>query len=93
MRVSSRFNGLLAFVALAGPALAERPYTPEVTVERSIVTHDVRADGSDRETVEYVFRIDTEQGVSNEGAQRISYRSSIDEVEAIEASTVKADGT
>ena len=75
------------------PALAERPYTPEVTVERSIITHDVRADGSDRETTELVFRIETPQGVSDEGAQRISYRSSIDEVESIEASTIKADGT
>jgi transglutaminase-like putative cysteine protease len=93
VRVSCCINGLLALVALAAPALAERLYTPEVTVERSIITHNVRADGGDREITELVFRIDTPQGISYEGAQRISYRSSIDEVESIEASTIKADGT
>jgi transglutaminase-like putative cysteine protease len=93
MHLRSCINGFLALVALAAPAFAERPYTPEVTVEKSITTHDVRADGSDRETTEFVFRIETAQGISNEGAQRISYRSGIDEVESIEASTIKADGT
>jgi transglutaminase-like putative cysteine protease len=81
-------------VAIVGtPAFGERLYTPEATVVRHVSTHDVRADGSDRETTEFVLRVDTAQGVSNEGAQRISYRSSIDEVESIEASTIKADGT
>ena len=42
---------------------------------------------------EFVLRIETPQGISDEGAQRISYRSSIDEVESIEASTIKPDGT
>ena len=88
-----RITSFLAFVFLAAPALAERPYTPEITVERWVDTHDVRADGSDRETTEYVFRIETAQGVSDQGAQRISYRSGVDDVESIEASTIKADGT
>ena len=39
------------------------------------------------------FAIETPQGISDDGAQRISYRSGIDEVESIEASTVKPDGT
>jgi transglutaminase-like putative cysteine protease len=78
---------------LISPAFAERPYTPEMTVERYVNTHDVRADGSDRETTEFVLRIETLQGVSDEGAQRISYRSSIDEVKSIEASTIKPNGT
>jgi transglutaminase-like putative cysteine protease len=73
--------------------MAERPYTPEATVERSVDTHDVRADGSDRETIEGVLRIETEQGISDAGAHRIGYRSSIDSVESIEASTIKPDGT
>lgn len=40
-----------------------------------------------------MFRIETAQGVSDQGAQRVSYRSGVDEVESIEASTIKADGT
>ena len=88
-----RINSLLVLVALSAPATAERAYTPEVTVSRYVSTHDVRPDGSDRETTEFVLRIDTPQGVSDEGAERISYRSDIDEVESIEASTIKRDGT
>lgn len=93
MRLNFRTSSFLALVALASPASAERPYTPEVTVERYVNTHDVRTDGSDRETREFVLRIETPQGISDEGAQRISYRGSIDEVESIEASTIKPDGT
>ena len=93
MRLNCRINGFLTLVMLAAPAFAERPYTPEVSVVRDVVTHDVRADGSDRETTEYVFRIETPQGISDNGAQRISYRSSVDDVESIEASTIKPDGT
>jgi transglutaminase-like putative cysteine protease len=93
MRISCCINGFLALVAVAAPAFAERPYTPEVTVVRYVSRHDVRADGSDRETTELALRIETLQGVSDEGAQRISYRSGIDEVESIEASTIKPDGT
>ncbi len=93
MRVNRCIDGFLALVMLASPAFAERPYTPDATAERYVSTQDVRADGSDRETTEFVLRVETPQGVSDEGAQRISYRSSIDEVESIEASTIKADGT
>jgi transglutaminase-like putative cysteine protease len=88
-----RVFGFVSLLVLAGPAFAERPYTPEVTVVKSINTHDVRADGSDREIIDVVYRIETAQGVSDQGAQRISYRNGIDEVESIEASTIKADGT
>jgi transglutaminase-like putative cysteine protease len=93
MRHSVRGLGLAAVVLSAAPAFAERPYTPEATVERYVSTDEVRADGSDRETTEFVLRVETPQGISDLGAQRISYRSSIDEVESIEASTIKADGT
>jgi transglutaminase-like putative cysteine protease len=82
-----------ALVVLTTPARAEHPYTPEVTAERYVSTQDVRADGSDRETTEFVLRVETPQGIPNVGAQRISYRNGIDEVESIEASTIKPDGT
>lgn len=83
----------IGLIIYAAPALSERAYTPGVTVERAVNTHDVRADGSDRETTEFVLRIDTPQGISDAGAQRISYRSSIEDVDSIEASTIKPDGT
>jgi transglutaminase-like putative cysteine protease len=93
MRQYCRISSFLALVALAAPAVAERPYTPDVTLEKSMDTHDVRADGSDRETVEGVLRVDTAQGIAGAGAQRIDYRGGIDDVESIEASTIEPDGT
>jgi transglutaminase-like putative cysteine protease len=93
MLLAHRLIPFVAFVVAATPVFAERPYTPEMTVERYVNTHNVRADGSDRETTEFVLRIETLQGVSDEGAQRISYRSGIDEVKSIEASTIKPNGT
>jgi transglutaminase-like putative cysteine protease len=93
MRLYGRFSSLVVLVALAAPAVAERPYTPEVAVERQVDTHDVRADGSDREILDVVLRVETEPGISDAGAQRIDYRSGIDDVESIDASTIKPDGT
>jgi len=88
-----RIITVLWLVALATPAIAEHAYTPEVAVIRFISTHDVRADGSDRESQDVVLQVETVQGISDAGAQRIGYRSSVDDVEAIEASTIKPDGT
>ena len=93
MHCAGRLTAFVILLILVWPAFAERPYTPEVTAERYVSTHDVRADGTDRETTEFVLRVETPQGIPNVGAQRISYRNGIDEVESIEASTVKADGT
>src|SRR5208283_37515 len=42
---------------------------------------------------EVVLRVETAQGISDAGAQRLSYRSGVDEVESIEAATIKPDGT
>jgi hypothetical protein len=66
-----RIITFLGLVALATPAIEERAYTPEATLVRFVSTHDVRADGSNRETTEVVLRIETPQGISDEGAQRI----------------------
>ena len=93
MHCAGRLTAFVILLILVWPAFAERPYTPEVTAERYVSTHDVRADGTDRETTEFVLRVETPQGIPNVGAQRISYRNGIDEVESIEASTIKADGT
>jgi transglutaminase-like putative cysteine protease len=93
MHLAYRLPPLLILGIVVSPAFAERPYTPEWTVERWVDTHDVRVDGSDRETFEGVLRIETAQGISDAGAHRIDYRSSIDNVESIEASTIKPDGT
>jgi transglutaminase-like putative cysteine protease len=93
MHCAVRLTAFVILVILVSPAFAERPYTPEATIVRYTSTHDLRADGSDRETTEFVLRVDTPQGISDSGAQRISYRNSIDAVESIEASTIKPDGT
>jgi hypothetical protein len=36
MRQYCRINSFLALLALAAPAVAERPYTPNVTLEKSV---------------------------------------------------------
>jgi transglutaminase-like putative cysteine protease len=74
-------------------ASAERPYEPQVTLERDVTNFAVNADGSYRETVERVLRIETPQGAVNEGAQRLRYVSSQEDIESIEAWTVQPDGT
>jgi hypothetical protein len=88
-----RIVTFLCLVALTTPTIAERAYTPEATVVRFVSTHDVRVDGSDREIRDVVLRIETAPGISDAGAQRIEYRSGTEEVESIEAATIKADGT
>ncbi len=84
---------VFSLVSITAPALAQRPYAPDTTVERFVQVHDVRADGSDTESTEYVFRVETPQGISDVGALRIGFRSDLDDVESIEAWTVRADGT
>ncbi len=79
--------------SIAAPAMAQRPYKPDAAVERFVQVHDVRPDGSDTESTEYVFRVETPQGISDVGALRIGFRSDLDDVESVEAWTVRADGT
>ena len=93
MRCLGQINCFCALMALAIPALADRPYVPIATVEHFLEVHDVRIDGSDRESREVIIRVDTAQGISEVGAQRIEYRDSVDAVESIEAWTIKPDGT
>ena len=81
------------FVAFAHVAHAEKPYMPDETLERYIETHDVRADGSDRESLEVILRVDTPQGIEDDGVARISYQTSIDDLEDIAAWTIRPDGT
>lgn len=93
MQRFAHLAALLACAALTTPAAAQRPYTPEITIERYVSTHELRSNGSDRETTEYVARIETEQGVSDAGVERIGFRNDIDVVESLEASTIEPDGT
>ena len=71
MHCAGRLTAFVILLILVWPAFAKRPYTPEVTAERYVSTQDVRADGTYRETTEFVLRVETPQGIPNVGAQRI----------------------
>jgi transglutaminase-like putative cysteine protease len=84
----------LAFASdVCPPAWAQRSYEPPVAVERVVRTYVVRADGSNVQTAESVLRIETPQGIEGGGSRQISYISSQEDIDSIEAWTIQPDGT
>jgi transglutaminase-like putative cysteine protease len=81
---------LLPRCARASEALA---YEPPVAFDRIVATYTVNADGSYRLTSEVTLRILTPQGISSSGAPRISYSSSREDIESVEAYITQPDGT
>ncbi|NDC86990.1 MAG: hypothetical protein EB088_15455 [Betaproteobacteria bacterium] len=63
-------------IAFTLPAFAQ--YKASYTVLREHVRVDVKADGSHRYQLERLIRIDTPQGVDNEGEQRFGYVGSLE---------------
>jgi transglutaminase-like putative cysteine protease len=86
---------LLASLLLAAhTSFAEdEPYQPPVSIAKVSHTFDVSADGSYRQVSEVDLRIETPQGISSEGVQRISYASSRETIDWIEAWVLQPDGT
>jgi len=82
---------LLVFIAAVTKA-ARAEYKASYTILKEYVRVDVKADGSHRYQLERVIRIDTPQGVDNEGEQRFGYVGSLETVEILEAYTETPDG-
>jgi transglutaminase-like putative cysteine protease len=74
-------------------AMAEQPYAPPISVERIAGRYIVNVDGSFRHISEQTLRIETPQAIDSMGTQRVSYSSSRETIESVEAWTIQPDGT
>jgi transglutaminase-like putative cysteine protease len=83
---------LAALCLLLEPQLALAQYKPSYTVVREHVQIDVKADGSHRYRMQRAIRIDTAQGVEQQGEQRFSYVESLKTMEILEAYAELPDG-
>lgn len=77
------------FILNASNSFAE--YRPSQLNEQTIETITVNADGSNEQIIENTTLIETEKGVED-GQQDLSYISTLETVEVIEAYTLQADG-
>src|SRR3984885_1256030 len=83
--------GLSARVTALG--LAQQRYDPPISLERTVDTFIVNADGSYREICESTVRIETPQAIVSEGARRVAFSGSRATIESIEAWIIQPDGT
>lgn len=83
--------GLSALVTAL--ALAQQRYDPPISLERTVDTFIVNADGSYREICESTVRIETPQAIVSEGARRVAFSGSRETIESIEAWIIQPDGT
>ena len=74
-----------------GPVAAQ--YVPTLTVVRSVDSFHVLQNGEFTHLLERDLRIDTQQGVGQEGEQQLSFNSKLETLEILEAYTLQADGT
>lgn len=81
------------FCLLSFNSLAAGGYTPSTSTQKSIETFTVNKDGSYREDNETLTRIETEQGVQNNGDKDISYIPDLEDVKIQAAYTILPDGS
>ena len=72
---------------------SDNRYEPPAAFDAVSESYVVNADGSYRVSNEYTLRILTPQGISSFGAVSISFASSREDIESIEASITQPDGT
>ncbi len=80
-------------LALSAPSFAQRPYEPGFSYESGSVHLVVRPDATYTVSQENVWRVNTQQGISEAGVERVRYVSSQDEVESVEGWTIQPDGS
>ena len=68
-------------------------YKPSYTVVKSSSKFEVNQDASYTQYLEEQARVDTPQGVRMLGERKISYNSTLENVEVLEAYTIQPDGT
>ena len=67
-------------------------YVPIGTYLKYAEHYKVNKDGSSEQVMEVLLRIDTENGVSKLGEQKVSFNSSLESVEVLDAYTVQPSG-
>ena len=82
---------LAGLLCLGTAALAQ--YKPSYTVVKSDSKYEVNRDASYTQYLEEQSRVDTPQGVRLLGERKISYNSTLEDVEVLEAYTLQPDGT
>ena len=82
---------LIALVLLGLPVAAQ--YRPSFSSVREVTSIHVNKDGSSVTLTEVQRKIETQQGIEMLGEQRITYNSTLENVEVLEAYTLLADGT
>ena len=80
-------------LALSAPSFAQRPYEPGFSYESGSVHLVVRPDATYTVSQENIWRVNTQQGISEAGVERVRYVSSQDEVESVEGWTIQPDGS
>lgn len=68
-------------------------YKPSYTVVKSNSKFEINRDASYTQYLEEQTRVDTPQGVRMLGERKISYNSTLEDVEVLEAYTIQPDGT
>ncbi len=84
---------LLFSVAFFAVGLAHAQYVPSQTVVRNVDTIHVKADGQTYKTIESMIRIDTPQGVREDGERKLSFNEKQETLEILEAYTLQPNGT
>ena len=85
-----KYSFLWAVVLQIPLSFAE--YVPQATYLKYAEHYKVNKDGSSEQIMEVLLRIDTENGVSKLGEQKVSFNSSLESVEVLDAYTVQPNG-
>ena len=83
---------LVLFLVFLGLPVAAQ-YLPSISTVREVTSIHVNKDGSSTAVLEVQRKIETQQGIDYLGEQRITYNSTLENVEVLEAYTLLADGT
>ena len=93
MKQAAPGAALICLLWLGGLGPAAAQYVPTLTVVRSVDSFHVLQNGEFTHLLERDLRIDTQQGVGQEGEQQLSFNSKLETLEILEAYTLQADGT
>jgi transglutaminase-like putative cysteine protease len=87
------FKQIALGLLLCSSAVAFAQYKPSYTVVKSYSRFEVNKDASYTQYLEEQDRVDTPQGIRMLGERKITYNSTLETVEILEAYTIQPDGT
>lgn len=88
-----KFKKIAVGFLLCTSFMAFAQYKPSFTVVKSHTRFEVKKDASYTQYLEQQDIVDTPQGVSMLGERKITYNSTLEDVEVLEAYTIQPDGT